>query len=216
MEKLLEKQDKVPCQKKQVKEKDRCSLAPSAVELPEGLGGRCEESRDCDVGYRGQAGSSKTEKSSKADRPFSYRREAADAGYRNSEEKVKMHGYKRFEKDTEGKKEHWRRGEPGSTRYSTAPANPDCSWKSAEKYGKWNYPGSRDLGRYEQRHQVSKNQGESEKEENHEADVQTEPPDVSRKGQLDGGMKKTLPQNLLNIFNQIAAFEREKGNKPKN
>ncbi|KAL8183708.1 UNVERIFIED_CONTAM: Tetratricopeptide repeat protein 14 [Gekko kuhli] len=34
--------------------------------------------------------------------------------------------------------------------------------------------------------------------------------------QSGGGSQKNLPQNLLNIFNQIAEFEREKGSKQKN
>lgn len=39
---------------------------------------------------------------------------------------------------------------------------------------------------------------------------------LNSKEQPDSRVKKNLPQNLLNIFNQIAEFEKEKGNKPKN
>ncbi|XP_055977748.1 tetratricopeptide repeat protein 14 [Sorex fumeus] len=217
VEKLLEKQDRLPYQKKQVKEKDRCSLSSSSVEIPEDIGGRSEDPRDFYNSYKNQASSSKSEKSYKSERPFSYRRDSSDSCYRNSEEKAKIQGYKRFEKDTEGRKEHYRRWEPGSTRCPPSPAHSDYSWKSVEKHKKCNYPGSRDFSRQEQRYQLSRNQGEYEKEDNYEEDVKTElPEEASSKEQSESGTKKNLPQNLLNIFNQIAAFEREKGNKPKN
>lgn len=216
VEKLLEKQDRLPYQKKQVKEKDRCSLSSSSVEIPDDTGGRSEDPRDFYDSYKSQAENSKSEKSHKAERHFSYRRDSSDSCYRNSEEKVKIYGYKRFEKDSEGRKEHYKRWEPGSVRYSSTPASSDYPWKSVEKYKKSNYPGSRDFSRHEQRYQLSKNQGEYEKEDNYEEDIKTELSEVNSKEQSESGIKKNLPQNLLNIFNQIAAFEREKGNKPKN
>ncbi|XP_024623493.1 tetratricopeptide repeat protein 14 isoform X1 [Neophocaena asiaeorientalis asiaeorientalis] len=218
VEKLLEKQDRLPYQKKQVKEKDRCPLSSSSVEIPDDFGGRSEDPRDFYNSYKTQTGSSKTEKPHKSERHFSSRRDSSDSFYRNSEDKIKIYGYRRFEKDTEGRKEHYRRWEPGSMKYSTSPASSDYSWKSVEKYKKYTYSGSRDFSRHEQRYQLNKNQGEYEREGNYEEDIKTEVPEegLSSKEHSESGVKKNLPQNLLNIFNQIAAFEKEKGNKPKN
>ncbi|XP_070647555.1 tetratricopeptide repeat protein 14 isoform X2 [Bos indicus] len=218
VEKLLEKQDRLPYQKKQVKEKDKCSFSSSSVEMPDDFGGRSEDPRDFYDSYKTQAGSSRTEKPYKSERHFSSRRDSSDSFYRSSEDKVKMYGYRRFEKDTEGRKEHYRKWEPGSTRHATSPASSDYSWKSGEKYKKSTYSGSRDLSRHEQRYQLNKNQGEYEREGNYEEDIKTEIPGegLNSKEHSEGGVKKNLPQNLLNIFNQIAAFEKEKGNKPKN
>ncbi|XP_069415425.1 tetratricopeptide repeat protein 14 isoform X2 [Ovis canadensis] len=218
VEKLLEKQDRLPYQKKQVKEKDKCSFSSSSVEIPDDFGGRSEDPRDFYDSYKTQAGSSRTEKPYKSERHFSSRRDSSDSFYRNSEDKVKMYGYRRFEKDTEGRKEHYRKWEPGSTRHATSPASSDYCWKSGEKYKKSTYSGSRDLSRHEQRYQLNKNQGEYEREGNYEEDIKTEiqGEGLNSKDHSEGGVKKNLPQNLLNIFNQIAAFEKEKGNKPKN
>ncbi|XP_067594240.1 tetratricopeptide repeat protein 14 isoform X2 [Pseudorca crassidens] len=218
VEKLLEKQDRLPYQKKQVKEKDRCPLSSSSVEIPDDFGGRSEDPRDFYNSYKTQTGSSKTEKPHKSERHFSSRRDSSDSFYRNSEDKIKIYGYRKFEKDTEGRKEHYRRWEPGPMRYSTSPASSDYSWKSVEKYKKYTYSGSRDFSRREQRYQLNKNQGEYEREGNYEEDIKTEVPEegLSSKEHSESGVKKNLPQNLLNIFNQIAAFEKEKGNKPKN
>ncbi|XP_027956883.1 tetratricopeptide repeat protein 14 isoform X2 [Eumetopias jubatus] len=214
VEKLLEKQDRLPYQKKQVKEKDRCPLSSSSVEIPDDFGGRSEDPRD----FYTQASSSKTEKPYKSEKHSSSRRDSSDSFYRNSEDKVKTYSYRRFEKDTEGRKEHYRRWEPGSMRHSTSPASSDYSCKSVEKYKKYTCSGSRDFSRHEQRYPLNKNQGEYEIEDNYEEDIKTEVPEadgLNSKEQSESGVKKNLPQNLLNIFNQIAAFEKEKGNKPK-
>nr|KAF6476725.1 tetratricopeptide repeat domain 14 [Rousettus aegyptiacus] len=217
VEKLLEKQDRVPYQKKQIKEKDRCPLSSSSLEIPDDFGGRSEDPRDFYNSYKTQAGSSKTEKPYKSERHFSSKRDPSDSSYRNPEDKIKIYGYRKFEKDTEGKKEHYRKWEPGSTRCSTSPTSSDYSSKSVEKYKKYTYCGSRDFSRHEQRYQLSKNQGECEREDNYE-DTKTEFPEdgLNSKEHSESGVKKNLPPNLLNIFNQIAAFEKEKGNKQKN
>ncbi|XP_036205741.1 tetratricopeptide repeat protein 14 isoform X3 [Myotis myotis] len=217
VEKLLEKQDRVPYQKKQVKEKDRCPLSSSSVEIPDDFGGRSEDSRDFYNSYKTQAGSSKTEKSYKHERHFSNRRDSSDSFSRNPEDKLKNYGYRKFEKDSDGRKEHYRKWEPGSVRYSTSPASSDYSSKSVEKYKKCNYSGSRDFNRHEQRYQLSKSHREYEREDNYEESIKPEAPEeeLSSKEHSESGAKKNLPQNLLNIFNQIAAFEKEKGNKQK-
>lgn len=215
MEKLLEKQDRVPSEKKQAKERDRCPLSSSSVEIPDDFGGRSEDPRDFYNTDKTQASSSKTEKPYKYERHFSSRRDSSDSFSKNPEDKLKIYGYRKSEKDTEGRKEHYRKWEPGSVRYSTSPASSDYSSKSVEKYRK--YSGSRDFSRHEQRYQLSKNHREYEREDNEE-DIKTEVPEkdeVNSKEHSESGVKKNLPQNLLNIFNQIAAFEKEKGNKQK-
>nr|KAF6384042.1 tetratricopeptide repeat domain 14 [Pipistrellus kuhlii] len=216
VEKLLEKQDRVPYQKKQVKEKDRCSVSSSSFEIPDDIGGRSEDSRDFYNSYKTQAGSSKTEKSYRYERHFSNRRDSSDSFCRNPEDKLKNYGYRKFEKDTDGRREYYRKWEPGSMRYSTSPASSDYSSKSVEKYKKCNYSGSHDFNRHEQRYQLSKSHREYEREVNCEESIKPEAPEeeeLSSKEHSESGAKKNLPQNLLNIFNQIAAFEKEKGNK---
>lgn len=219
VEKLLEKQDRSQYQKTQVKEKERCPLSSSSVEIPDDYGGRSEDSKDFYNSYKTQASSSKTEKPYKSERYFSGRRNSSDSSCRNSEDKTKMYGYRRFEKDTEGRKEHYRRWEPGSGRYSTSPASSEYSWKSVEKYKKYTYSGSRDFSRHEQRYRLNTNQGDYERQDNYGEENKTEVPEeeeLNNKEQSESRIKKDLPQNLLNIFNQIAEFEKEKGNKPKN
>lgn len=213
VEKLLEKQDRLQCPNAQVKEKER-GLLTSSGEVPDDLGGRS----DFYNSYKTQAGSSKTEKPYKSERHFS-RRNSSDSFSRNSEDKMKASSYRRFEKDTEGRKDHSRRWEPSSVKYSTSPASSDYSWKSLEKQKKYTYSGSRDVSKHEQRYQLNTNQGERayEKEDSCGEGNRTEAPEemLNSKEQPDSRVKKNLPQNLLNIFNQIAEFEKEKGNKPK-
>lgn len=216
MEKLLEKQDRLQYPNTQVKEKERCLLTSSG-EVPDDLGGRSEDTRDSYNNYKTQAGSSKTEKPYKSERYFSSRRNSSDSFCRNSEDKMKASSSRRFEKDTEGRKDHSRRWEPGSVKYSTSPASSDYSWKSLEKHKKYT-SGSRD-SRPEQRYQFSTNQGERAyvKEDSCGEGNKTEAPEdtLNSKEQPESRIKKNLPQNLLNIFNQIAEFEKEKGNKPR-
>nr|XP_045017393.1 tetratricopeptide repeat protein 14 isoform X2 [Jaculus jaculus] len=217
VEKLLEKQDRLQCQDTQVTEKDRCPLSSSSVAVLDGFGGRSEDLRDCYNSSKTQASSSKTEKPSKSDRHLSSRRNSSESFGRSSEDKVKIHGYKRVERDTEGKKDHYRRWEPGSARHSTSPTSSDYSWKSLEKH-KNTYSGARDFSRYEQKYHLNPNQGDCEREDNSGEDSKADVPEdrLNSKEQSEGRVKKNLPQNLLNIFNQIAEFEKEKGNKPKN
>lgn len=81
------------------------------------------------------------------------------------------------------------------------------------------YSGSRDVSKHEQRHQLNTNEGERahDKEDGCGEGNKAEAPEdiLNNKEQPESRVKKNLPQNLLNIFNQIAEFEKEKGNKPK-
>ncbi|XP_032754411.1 tetratricopeptide repeat protein 14 isoform X3 [Rattus rattus] len=214
VEKLLEKQDRLQCPNAQVKEKEK-GLLTSSVEVPDDLGGRS----DLYNSYKTQAGSSKTEKPYKSEKHFSSRRNSSDCFSRNSEDKMKASSYRRFEKDTEGRKDHSRRWEPSSGKYSTSPASSDYAWKSLEKQKKCMYSGSRDVSKHEQRHQLNPNEGERahDKEDGCGEGSKAEAPEdmLNNKEQPESRVKKNLPQNLLNIFNQIAEFEKEKGNKPK-
>ncbi|XP_048203017.1 tetratricopeptide repeat protein 14 isoform X2 [Perognathus longimembris pacificus] len=219
VEKLLEKQERLQYQKLQLKEKDRCPLSSSSVEITDDYGGRSEDPRHVYNSYKTQAGSSKTEKPYKSERHFSNRRNSSDSFCRNSEDKIRMYSYRRCEKDTEGRKEHYRRWEPGSTRHSTSPASSEYSWKSLERHKKYTFPGSRDFSRQEQRYRLNTNQEDYDREDNSEEENKTEIPEkdgLNSTEQSESRVKKNLPQNLLNIFNQIAEFEKEKGNKPKN
>ncbi|XP_042525749.1 tetratricopeptide repeat protein 14 [Dipodomys spectabilis] len=219
VEKLLEKQERLQYQKVQVKEKDRCPLSSSSVEITDDFGGRSEDPRDVCNSYKTQAGCSKTEKPYKSERHFSSRRNSSDSFCRNSEDKIRMYGYRKCEKDTEGRKEHYRRWEPGSMRHSTSPASSDYSWKSFERHKKYTFSGSRDFSRHEQRYRLNANQEEYEREDNSGEENKTEVTEkdgLNSTEQSESRVKKNLPQNLLNIFNQIAEFEKEKGNKPKN
>ncbi|XP_041514858.1 tetratricopeptide repeat protein 14 [Microtus oregoni] len=216
VEKLLEKQDRLQCPSTQVKEKERCLLTSSA-EVPDDLGGRSEDTRDFYNSYKTHAGSSKTEKPYKSEKYFSNRRNSLDSFCRNSEDKMKASSYRRCEKDSEGRKDHSRRWEPGSVKYSASPASSDYSWKSLEKHKKYTYSGSRD-SRHEARYQLNTSQGERayDKDSCGEGDRAEAPEEtLTSREQPESRVKKNLPQNLLNIFNQIAEFEKEKGNKPK-
>ena len=63
---------------------------------------------------------------------------------------------------------------------------------------------------------LSKDESFVSKENKKDIKTEIQGEGLSSKDHSEGGVKKNLPQNLLNIFNQIAAFEKEKGNKPKN
>ncbi|XP_051839183.1 tetratricopeptide repeat protein 14 isoform X1 [Antechinus flavipes] len=214
MEKLLENQGRV-------KERERGNIHSSSAEIPDNFGGRSEDSRDFYNSSRTQASSSKTEKPCKPDRYYSSRRDFSGSFSRNSDEKTKNLNRK-FEKGTEGRKEHYRKWEPGSMRYSTSPAGLDCSWKSFEKSKKYANTGLHDFNRNdeEQRSQLNTNQKkESEnREENYGDEIaeNLEEDTLNSKERSESNVKKNLPQNLLTIFNQIAEFEKEKGNKQKN
>lgn len=213
MEKLLENQGRI-------KERERGNTqSSSSSEIPDNFGGRSEDSRDF-YSSRTQASSSKTEKPCKLDRYYSGRRDFSGSLSRNSDEKKNFN--RKFEKGAEGRKEYYRKWEPGSVRCSTSPAGLDCSWKSIEKNKKYANTGLHDFSRNdeEQRSQLNANQKkESENREGNYGDEiaeDLEEATLNGKERSESNVKKNLPQNLLTIFNQIAEFEKEKGNKQKN
>ncbi|XP_028923842.1 tetratricopeptide repeat protein 14 isoform X1 [Ornithorhynchus anatinus] len=223
VEKLLEKQDRFTYQKTQVKgrERDR-TLSSSSVEIVETFGGRSEDSKDPSGSCNSQASSSKFEKPNASEKYFSSRKDFSGSYSRNSEDKAKIYFPRKFDREVGGRKEPYRKWEPGQGRYFSSPVGSDYSWRSVEKYKKHPNAGLHDSSRQGEspKCQVAENShqgGESEdRESNDEDGAKTEPEDddsPNGKGQSGSSVKKNLPQNLLNIFNQIAEFEKEKGNK---
>uniref|UniRef100_A0A8C6RM70 Tetratricopeptide repeat domain 14 n=1 Tax=Nannospalax galili TaxID=1026970 RepID=A0A8C6RM70_NANGA len=211
VEKLLEKQAGSQCQSTQVEEKEKGPLSSSSADVPAGCRGRGFYD-----GSEPQAGSSKTEKPYKPERHFPGR-SSSDSFCRNSEDRVKGSGARRLEEAAAGRREHTRRWEPCSARHPTSPARSDHSWKPVEKHRKNARSGSRDLGRPEQRCRIHTQQGACERGDVCREGTGTGAPEdrPSSKVHPESSVKRHLPQNLLNIFNQIAEFEKEKGNKPK-
>uniref|UniRef100_A0A8D0HG99 Uncharacterized protein n=1 Tax=Sphenodon punctatus TaxID=8508 RepID=A0A8D0HG99_SPHPU len=223
MDKLLEGQDRLVYQKTQVRERDRyCSQSRTSADDEDACGGRSEDSRDSYSSAKTWASSSKTEQQGKAARAFSSRRNSSGSYRRKSEDKAKTH-LRKYEKEGEGRREQYRKHGSGQGMYSTSPAGSDYSTKSIEKYkrytSKWINESSRNYD--DDRRELTKSASEREyknregscKESNKAEDEEST---LNGKEQSESAVKKNLPQNLLNIFNQIAKFEREKGSKQKN
>ena len=112
----------------------------------------------------------------------------------------------------------------GQDRYYTSPAGSDYSGKSVGKYRSYSStPLHEGDKRYDSdRHELTQHKNESgrkNRERSYEETNKTKEPDrestLDDTGQTESGTKRNLPQNLVNIFNQIAEFEREKGSKQK-
>lgn len=223
MEKLLERQDSLVCPKTEVREKDRhCSLSRTSGDDEDTFGGRSEDSRDS-CSSKTQASTSKTERYHKTDRFFSSRRGYSGSCYK-SDDKNRMHYFRRSEWDAEGRREHYKKHGWGQDRYYTSPAGSDYSGKSMGKYRSYSStPLHEGDKRYDSdRHELTQHKNESDRknrERSYEETNKTKEPDrestLNDTGQTESGTKRNLPQNLVNIFNQIAEFEREKGSKQK-
>uniref|UniRef100_A0A8C8REJ3 Uncharacterized protein n=1 Tax=Pelusios castaneus TaxID=367368 RepID=A0A8C8REJ3_9SAUR len=225
MEKLLERQDRLVYEKTEVRERERqCSLSRTSVDDEDAFGGRSEDSRDSYSSSKTRSTSSKNEKQGKADRSYS-NRSSSGSYHRKSNDKTKTHDSRKLEKEIEGRKEQFgKRGSSLST-YSTSPVGSDYSGKSVEKNKRytstWLYECS---GNEDIRRNLTQSTKERREYKNKESLGETTKTKVldekatlnGGKGQSESGIKKNLPQNLLNIFNQIAEFEREKGSKQKN
>ncbi|XP_060098553.1 tetratricopeptide repeat protein 14 [Heteronotia binoei] len=223
MEKLLEKQDRLAYQKLEGRDRNRyhCLLRTSA-EDEEAYGGRSEDSRDSYSSSKAQANSSKTEKQGKVDRiPFD-RRDSAGSHRRKSDDKNKAHYSGKSDKDG-GRKDQYRKHSPSQTRYCTSPAGSDYSTKSAEHYRQYTSRWINESSQYSadsSRPQLAQSEREREPKSRERDYVQAKEGDeeaaLNGREQSGSGSRKNLPQNLLNIFNQIAEYEREKGSKQKN
>uniref|UniRef100_A0A8B9D5D5 Tetratricopeptide repeat domain 14 n=1 Tax=Anser cygnoides TaxID=8845 RepID=A0A8B9D5D5_ANSCY len=223
MEKLLERQDSLACPKTEVREKDRhCSLSRTSGDDEDTFGGRSEDSRDSYSSSRTQASSSKSEKYHKTDRFFSSRR-GYSGSYYKSDDKTRTHYFRKSERDIEGRREQFKKHGSDQDRYYMSPSGSDYSGKSMGKYRSYSstyfHEGDKSYG--SDRHALSQHRSESgykSRERSHEESNKTEEPNketLNGAEQTESGVKRNLPQNLVNIFNQIAEFEREKGSKQK-
>nr|XP_048720115.1 tetratricopeptide repeat protein 14 isoform X4 [Caretta caretta] len=227
MEKLLERQDRLVYQKTEVRERDRqCSLSRTSADDEDTFGGRSEDSRDSYCSSKTQSTCSKNEKQGKADRSSSNRRGSSSSYHWKSDDKTKTHDSRKLEKEVEGRKEQFRKCGSSQSMYSTSPAGSDFSGKSVEKNKQYSstwlyeYSGNDDGSRHELTQSTNERRDyknrESSPGETTKAKELDEETTLNGKGQSESGVKKSLPQNLLNIFNQIAEFERQKGSKQKN
>lgn len=219
MEKLLERQDRLVNQKPEVRDRDRYyCLSRNSDDDEDTCGGRSEDSRDSYSISKTQANSSKTEKQGKVGRIFSDRRDSEGSYRRKSEDKTHYSG----KLDKEGRKEQYQKHSPSQTKYATSPAGSDYSTKSVEHYKRYTSRWLNESSRYiaDNKHELAWSKSESEPKNREEKGSQNKELDeetmLNGKEQSESGARKKLPQNLLNIFNQIAEFEREKGSKQKN
>lgn len=221
VEKLLERQDSSVCPKTEVKE-THCSFSRTSGDDEDTFGGRSEASGDSYSSSRTLPSSSKTEKCGEIDR-FSSSWRGSSASYCKSYDKPSMHYFRRSERDVEGRKEPFKKHGSGHKRYYVSPAGSDYYGKSAGKYRSYSSTSFREGDKsYDwDRHVLSKHKNESEYKSTRSSEEtsKTKEPDeetsLEGTGQRDSGIKRNLPQNLINIFNQIAEFEREKGSKQK-
>ncbi|XP_014109946.1 PREDICTED: tetratricopeptide repeat protein 14-like [Pseudopodoces humilis] len=202
----------------EVKEKDRhCSFSRTSGDDEDTFGGRSEDSRDSYSSSRSQPSHSKTEKYSKPERFFSSWR-GPSGSYHKSDYKPRMHYYRRFERDGEWRREQFKRHGSGQDRYYMSPGS-DYSGRSWGRYRSYSSSCSHegDKGYDSDRQHKNESESNSRKRSYEEADKTKEPDEeVSLNGTEQAeSSKRNLPQNLVNIFNQIAEFEREKGTKQK-
>ncbi|XP_020665125.3 tetratricopeptide repeat protein 14 [Pogona vitticeps] len=222
MEKLLERHNRLGYQKPEVRsrerEKEHFLSQTSADEDP--YGGRSEDSRDSYTSSKIHTNCYKTEKQGKSERVSSSRRESTGAYHKKANDRNKTHNSGKSEKEF-GRKEHYRKHSPNQTKDSTSPTGSDYSTKSIEHYKRYTSRWINEPSKYnaESRPELVclKNEKEpmSRERETTKGEELDEETALNGKGQSSSAGKK-LPQNLLNIFNQIAEFEREKGNKQKN
>ncbi|XP_010142175.1 PREDICTED: tetratricopeptide repeat protein 14, partial [Buceros rhinoceros silvestris] len=224
MEKLLERQESLVCPKTEVKEKDRhCSFSRTSGDDEDTFGGRSEDSRDSYGSSKTLPSSSKTEKYAKTERFFCSWR-GSSGSYHKLDDKPRIHYFRKFERDVEGRREHFRRHGSGHDRYYASPSGSAYSGKSVGKYRSYSSHCLREGDRsYESdRHVFSQHKSETEcksRKRSYEETSKTDEPEeevsLDDTAQTESGVKRNLPQNLVNIFNQIAEFEKEKGSKQK-
>ncbi|ETE64748.1 Tetratricopeptide repeat protein 14, partial [Ophiophagus hannah] len=221
VEKLLERQDRLANQKPEVRDREGDCVFLKMYAEDDLCGGKFEDSRDSRHHSKTRANSSKTERQSRSDRASSNRRDSTGSYYRQSDDRNKASDSGRLEKEL-GRREGYHKFSPSQAKYSTSPTGSDYSSKSAERYKQYTSRWMNEPSRYNADGRAEAAQGKCEKEsKNRERDAPgakggDEEALLNGKEQLGSGAKKQLPQNLLNIFNQIAEFEREKGSKQKN
>ncbi|KAL7991012.1 hypothetical protein Chor_014442 [Crotalus horridus] len=221
VEKLLERQDRLANQKPEVRDRGGdCGFLKMYAE-DDLCGGKFEDARDSHHQSKTRSNSSKTERQSRSDRASSNRKDSTRSYQRHSDDRNKTSDSGRLEKEL-GRREGYHKFSPSQAKYSTSPTGSDYSSKSAEHYKQYTSRWMNEPSRYNADGRAEVARGKREKEsKSRERDSPRgkggdEEAVLNGKEQLGSGAKKQLPQNLLNIFNQIAEFEREKGSKQKN
>ncbi|KAK9401338.1 tetratricopeptide repeat protein 14 [Crotalus adamanteus] len=221
VEKLLERQDRLANQKPEVRDRGGdCGFLKMYAE-DDLCGGKFENARDSHHQSKTRSNSSKTERQSRSDRASSNRKDSTRSYQRHSDDRNKASDSGRLEKEL-GRREGYHKFSPSQAKYSTSPTGSDYSSKSAEHYKQYTSRWMNEPSRYNADGRAEVARGKREKEsKSRERDSPRgkggdEEAVLNGKEQLGSGAKKQLPQNLLNIFNQIAEFEREKGSKQKN
>ncbi|XP_069474773.1 tetratricopeptide repeat protein 14 isoform X3 [Ambystoma mexicanum] len=216
IENIFEKQDRSVCQKVDRNEKGRYrSLSSSSVEILETIGGRSEESRDSFCSSKPQTNASKAESQVKADRTLSSRRDSTGSSHSRSGGRNKAHYSGKLDKEVDTMKD--RRRECRQEIRSTS-GDMNHTYKCAEKYTNNLHASSFDsrradrhgLYRDDETKKENRNSHGSFMESNKSRDVKEEKTPCS-KDTSSGSATKKLPPNLLNIFSQIAEFQKEKG-----
>ncbi|KAH0624180.1 hypothetical protein JD844_007662 [Phrynosoma platyrhinos] len=221
MEKLLGRHDRLAYQKPEVRNRERESSLSRTSADDDPYGGRSEDSRDFYSSSKTQASGNKPEKQGKSDRVSSNRRESTGSYCRKADDRNKTNDSGKLEREL-GRKERYQKHSPSQTKYSTSPTGSDYSTKSAENYKQYTSKWINEPSRYSADNRPELTWIRSKREHNSREREAIKPKELDEeatlngKGQSESGGRKNLPQNLLNIFNQIAEFEREKGNKPKN
>lgn len=106
-------------------------------------------------------------------------------------------------------------GDPGSTsRHPEKRTRRDSSTRSSFDSGRYENKDRQDVDEAE-REKESRRRSEEESRTSDQGQNKTSASAGSHNGQSDGVSKKNVPANLLDLLNQIAQFEKEKGLKPK-
>ncbi|KAM9316556.1 tetratricopeptide repeat protein 14 [Gastrophryne carolinensis] len=184
--KACDDRDRSGHQWKSIKDKTRNrSRSSSSLEFVDPVGGRSEDSRDSYSSSKTQASSHFSSHTS-SDRHRSERRDSRDSYQKKNEDKVKVHYSGRHE---ETPKPYRRRTDSISSqsKYSMLERERRSSWSNSQSHPQT----GQDCGQSKGAEKSNKPQSSS------------------------SASSKVLPGGLLNILNQIAEFEKEKGVKKK-
>ncbi|XP_014341537.1 tetratricopeptide repeat protein 14 isoform X2 [Latimeria chalumnae] len=229
VEKLLERQDRSANQS-EFKEKGRYrSFSSSSVEILDSFAGRSEDSRDSYSSSKTQGSVSKSEKQLSTKKQYDQRRDSSEAYRRNSYDSGRSEENYRPEREMVGKQKEnsSRKLEESHKKCSASSAGSEYAFKPAER----SRTESRDSWSRDSSSKCSSTKSEDKREyqssadrykerRENETEIKTSKENIKEqwrerpqngKEPAEGTVKKNLPQNLLEIFNQIAEFEKEKG-----
>ncbi|XP_078522625.1 tetratricopeptide repeat protein 14 [Lissotriton helveticus] len=225
MEKILQKRDRIDCQKIEGKAKGRYrSLSSSSTEILEASGGRSEDSRDSYCSSKSQTRSRKSESQTRRDRSLSSRRDSTGSSHQRSDEKNKAYYSVKHDKEVSERKETHRKSESRQEMHFTSGSS-DYTHKGAERNKNNQQAASVDPwradkhGRYRLNPNEEKSRGNldshgSFRERVRSSEVEDRTMPIEKKDSA-GTVNKKLPPDLLNIFSQIAEFQKEKVSKSK-